>query len=638
MADGVVAEAPAFTTAENQATEQAAQIQNMILEGYDAIVVNAASPTALNGAVKEACDAGIVVVTLRRHRHRALRLAHRRGLPARWAAGRSSTSPGGCPRAATSWRSGASPGVFVDDEISAGIHAGVEEFPQFAIVGSVHGDWAQDVAQRAVAGILPSLPDDIVGVVTQGGDGYGAAQAFAAAGREMPIIIMGNRQDELTWWKEQADASGYETMSVSIAPGVSTLAFWVAQQVLDGAEVPKDLVVPFLSIDQAGLDASLETTPEGGVANVEYTLEDAQAVIAGARADDDRGSGRHRPGRSRRRPRAAPVVALEEASRAFGAVRALDGRDAGGAARRGPGPRGPQRRRQVHAGQPPDRRARAHRGAGGLRRGRRRARPASARWRRSCRSPRTSPWPRTSPSPSATCGAWPGGGRPARRIRAALDAVFPGHGIDPDATRGRPDADRAADGRGGDGLRRGRRRAPRLVILDEPTSSLDASPRAPAPRPRRAASGRAAAPSIFISHVLGEVLACATRIVVLRDGRAVADRPAAAFDRARPRGGDGPRRRGRARARRRGRRARPRSWPTPEGLRARAGEVVGLTGLAGHGQAEALARLYLARTSDWRGRGAGARPPSWPGDRARDGVMPLWSIARNASLGGAGAR
>src|SRR4028118_1376414 len=63
VTDGMVAEAPAFTTAENQATEQAAQIQNMILEGYDAIVLNAASPTALNGAVKEACDAGVIVVS-----------------------------------------------------------------------------------------------------------------------------------------------------------------------------------------------------------------------------------------------------------------------------------------------------------------------------------------------------------------------------------------------------------------------------------------------------------------------------------------------------------------------------------------------------------------------------------------------
>jgi len=93
---------------------------------------------------------------------------------------------------------------------------------------------------------------------------------------------MGNRQDELKWWAEQRDANGYETMSVSIAPGVSTLAFWVAQQVLDGATVPQDLTVPFLKIDQAGLDAGLASTPEGGVANVEYSLDDAKAAIGGA--------------------------------------------------------------------------------------------------------------------------------------------------------------------------------------------------------------------------------------------------------------------------------------------------------------------------------------------------------------------
>ena len=72
---------------------------------------------------------------------------------------------------------------------------------------------------------------------------------------------MGNRQDELAWWKEQKDASGYETMSVSIAPGVSTLAFWVAQQILDGQEVPKDLTVPFLRIDQDNLEANLARPP-----------------------------------------------------------------------------------------------------------------------------------------------------------------------------------------------------------------------------------------------------------------------------------------------------------------------------------------------------------------------------------------
>ncbi|MBW8447768.1 MAG: ABC transporter substrate-binding protein [Arenimonas sp.] len=276
---GTVAAADPFTTAENQATEQAAQIQNMILEGYDAIVVNAASPTALNGAVKEACDAGIVVVSFD-------------GIVTEPCAWRIAVDFKEMGRSQVEYLSKKIPnggnlleirglaGVFVDDEISAGIHEGVKQFPQFKIAGSVHGDWAQDVAQRAVAGILPSLPE-IAAVVTQGGDGYGAAQAFEAAKRPIPTIVMGNREDELQWWKKQKDASGYETMSVSIAPGVSTLAFWVAQQILDGKDVKKDLVVPFLRIDQDNLEKNLETTEKGGVANVEYSLEDAQAVING---------------------------------------------------------------------------------------------------------------------------------------------------------------------------------------------------------------------------------------------------------------------------------------------------------------------------------------------------------------------
>ncbi len=277
VADGTVAAADTFTTAENQATEQAAQIQNMILQGYDAIVINAASPTALNGAVKEACDAGITVVSFD-------------GIVTEPCAWRIAVNFKEMGRSQVEYLAGAMPaggnlleirglaGVFVDDEISAGIAEGVAQFPQFKIVGSVHGDWAQDVAQKAVAGILPSLPE-IAAVVTQGGDGYGAAQAIAATDRPMPTIVMGNREDELKWWKEQKDANGYTTMSVSIAPGVSTLAFWVAQQILDGKEVPKDLTVPFLRIDQDNLETNLANTQAGGVANVEYSQADAIAVI-----------------------------------------------------------------------------------------------------------------------------------------------------------------------------------------------------------------------------------------------------------------------------------------------------------------------------------------------------------------------
>ncbi|MBO0344010.1 ABC transporter substrate-binding protein [Roseibium sp. CAU 1637] len=280
VSDGIVAAADAFTTSENQATEQAAQIQNMILQGYDAIVINAASPTALNGAVKEACDAGIIVVSFD-------------GIVTEPCAWRIAVDFKEMGRQQVEYLASRLPdggnlleirglaGVFVDDEIHAGIEQGVSENASFKIVGSVHGDWAQDVSQKAVAGILPSLPE-IVGVVTQGGDGYGAAQAIKAAGRDVPVIVMGNRQDEMKWWAEARDADGYETLSLSIAPGVGTLAFWVAQQIFDGAEVPKDLTVPFLKVTQDTLDETLEATPEGSVANVEYSQADAKAVISDA--------------------------------------------------------------------------------------------------------------------------------------------------------------------------------------------------------------------------------------------------------------------------------------------------------------------------------------------------------------------
>ena len=275
--DGIVAAADVFTTADKEVPTQAAQIQNLILQGYNAIVINAASPDALNGAVKQACDAGIVVVSFD-------------GIvtePCAWRVvvdfkdyGKEEVDHMAKfqPKGGNLLEIRGLAGTSIDDAIHSGILEGVKEHPEFKIVSTVTGDWDQTTAQKAVATVLPSLPP-IVGVVDQGGDGYGAAQAFAAAGRPRPTIIMGNRQDELEWWKEQKDKDGYVTWSASIAPGVSTLAFWVAQQVLDGKKVPHDLTVPYLAFTQDDFEKELPNIPKGGVASHEYTQADAIAAI-----------------------------------------------------------------------------------------------------------------------------------------------------------------------------------------------------------------------------------------------------------------------------------------------------------------------------------------------------------------------
>jgi len=277
VANKTVAAADIFTTPDTGVPTQAAQIQNLILQGYNAIVINAASPTALNGAVQQACSAGIVVVSFdglvtapcayrvvvdyqALGREQVEQLARLR------------------PKGGNLLEIRGVAGTSIDATLHAGIAAGVKAHPNFKIVGSVTGNWDQTTAQKAVTSILPSLPP-VVGVVDQGGDGYGAAQAFAAAGKPIPVIMMGNRQDELAWWQQQKAKSGYETWSGSIAPGISTLAFWVAQQVLDGKKVPHDLIVPYLSFTQNNFEAALRTIPKGGVASIEYSQADAITAI-----------------------------------------------------------------------------------------------------------------------------------------------------------------------------------------------------------------------------------------------------------------------------------------------------------------------------------------------------------------------
>jgi ribose transport system substrate-binding protein len=283
VGDGVVAAADVRTTAQNDATLQQQQISDMILEGYDAIVINAANPESLNSVVEEACAQGIPVVSF--DGIVTAECAYRVGVDfVDMGYQEIVFLADKLPEGGKLLEIRGLAGTSIDEQISEGIHKGVAEFPQFEIVGSVHGDWAQDVAQQAVSGILPSLPEDIVGVVTQGGDGYGAAQAFAEAGRPRPIIIMGNRQDELAWWKEQKDLDGYETTSLSIAPGTSTAAFWVAQQLLAGAEdIPHDLVVPYLRWDQDDFEAALAEMEPGDVGTKTYTLEEMRQVIEEAK-------------------------------------------------------------------------------------------------------------------------------------------------------------------------------------------------------------------------------------------------------------------------------------------------------------------------------------------------------------------
>ena len=228
-----------------------------------------------------------------------------------------------------------------------------------------------------------------------------------------------------------------------------------------------------------------------------------------------------------------------------------------------------------------------------------------------------------------------------RRARAVIEAslatIFPGHGIASDRTVGELSiAERQmveiAMAFSDAGV------APRLVILDEPTSSLDASlAEQMLVHVRRFVAGGGSV--IFISHILNEILSTADRIVVMKDGRIVAERPAADFSERSLVEAMGSVVKGEAH-----RRAARDLAGAPVVLEqsgrglplvARTGEIVGLAGLAGHGQTEMLMALHAARSGAW----LPARDPAVTfvaGDRRLNGVFELWSILRNFSIASLG--
>ncbi len=224
------------------------------------------------------------------------------------------------------------------------------------------------------------------------------------------------------------------------------------------------------------------------------------------------------------------------------------------------------------------------------------------------------------------------------RARAALDEVFPDHGISVDA--------RVAH------LAIGQRQMVeiaravatpqvRLVILDEPTSSLglERSRQLRAYIKARTAQGLA---FIFISHKLQEVVDIAHRVLVLRNGRSVWCGPAAEASVEALVQAMGGASESEMRSRRAGRPAIAEDAPERVRLSGalvaplgrdvvlRAGEVVGLAGLEGSGQRDLLHRLHRSPGGGICRRGDASFVS---GDRQKEGVFPLWNVLSNIALG-----
>ena len=249
-------------------------------------------------------------------------------------------------------------------------------------------------------------------------------------------------------------------------------------------------------------------------------------------------------------------------------------------------------------------------------------------------------------------------------LEDVLDEMFPGHGIRRETRISELSIARRQMIECASTMIDGRH-PPALVILDEPTSSLDASSTASfyAYLRKKAADGLSA---IITTHRLHEMIDNLARIYVMRDGRVISEQAAEGATKdslvlamgvashhaeretlSRPEAEAEPSTVEASPATQGAVVARIEQAPTagmPERVyEIRAGEVVGFAGLEGHGQLTALEALFRASARKRGGRSATKRTPHHvvtvtgdgayvSGDRGVRGIFPIWTVAANISF------
>jgi ribose transport system substrate-binding protein len=220
--------------AEGTVQAQINSLNNIIREQPDAILVDAASDSALNPTIKRACDAGIVVVSFDQTVTEECALA----VASNWDR---------IPAVLAEWmveQLGGKGNVLVDRglagapisaQLQEGYEAVLRNYPDIKVVGYYNGDYALGPEQSGVAALLAANPQ-VDGILTQG-YGSGAIQALKDAGRPIvPVTAFSYNVSALTC----AETEGAKCILGSNPAYLSSEAIKLAVEILDTGNRPAE--------------------------------------------------------------------------------------------------------------------------------------------------------------------------------------------------------------------------------------------------------------------------------------------------------------------------------------------------------------------------------------------------------------
>lgn len=243
------------------AAGQLEDIRNLIQAGVDAIVVNPANSEGINDAIKEATDAGIVVVAVDQAvtEPSAYVISNNQEeyayLGAKWLF----EKMGG--EGSVVYMRGAA-GAAADDDRHRGFTRALEEFPNITVAQEVFTGWQQDQGKQQMLDIIASgIPFD--GVWTSGIDNV-IVDALVESGGEMVPVV---GADNAGFVGQLASVEGLEGAAVSNPGSIGGAGVALALQILQG-------------------NAPAEKTVLVNPALWDNTTEEGKAAIAGAQNPD----------------------------------------------------------------------------------------------------------------------------------------------------------------------------------------------------------------------------------------------------------------------------------------------------------------------------------------------------------------
>lgn len=185
-------------------SKQIQQIRQLVDQGCDAIMTIGAAHTALNGAIKYAYDHGVLFVAIQGGvtSPYAQQISGNYALCGKLQAqalGKKMGGKGnvlivqGIPQAEAS------------GDFQRGHEAGLKEFPNINIVGTVAGKWVDSIAKTKVLQFLATHPQPLGGIATQSPGDLGALGALRQTGRTIVPMTPGGEMGPLAYWRDHPD-------------------------------------------------------------------------------------------------------------------------------------------------------------------------------------------------------------------------------------------------------------------------------------------------------------------------------------------------------------------------------------------------------------------------------------------------